>query len=863
MPLASGTYVGPYEILSSLGVGGAGEVYRARDTRIGREVAVKILPSSFSGDPDRLRRFDQEARGAGLLNHPNILAIYDVGTYEGCPYVVSELLEGDNLRERMNGAALPSHKAINYALQIAHGLAAAHDKGIVHRDLKPENVFVTKEGRIKILDFGLVKLMPPENIKQEAAALSTVTINTNPGMIMGTVGYMSPEQVRSLPVDYRSDIFSFGIVLYEMLWGERAFKRSTSIETLNAILNNDPPKLDDLSVKFSPGLDLIVRRCLEKSPEERFQSARDLAFNLESLSILTGSGPTRLPVAARRLKQKHWLLLAGVLVLVAVTLGSFFIGRKTNRTPAPLFQQITFRRGTIQEARFAPDGHTVFYSAWWDGKPSQIFWTRPGNPESSLVPLPAASLLSISAAGEMAILLSDETTGAVRGTLARVPLAGGAPREVIENIAWADWDPSGTKLAVVREVDNLVLLEYPIGTLLYKTNGSIVCPRVAPDGASVAFIHRPLMGDYGGSVILVDRAGVSRTLSSGWSNILGLAWSATGDEVWFTAAEVGGNRALFAVNLSGETRLVGRLPNRLTLTDISRDGRVLLSRETFQGGMMVLPADEEKEKNLSWFDGSLCTDLSDDGKSVLFVESRESITKDYIAYLRKTDGSPAVQLGDGFASDISPDGKWVLSIPRSSPAQIVLLPTGPGQMKNLTNDSINHAYSPFDAVIRPLWFPDGKRILFSGNEPGKNIQCYVQDLAGGAARPVTKEGTYCTLISPDGLWFIGIDPAHKAMLYSLTSEEPHEIKGLNPGEVPLQWSADGRSIYIHTPREGPVKVYRLNLVTGHREFWKEIAPPSTTGIIYFGPILITPDGKSYAYSYGLNQSDLYIVEGLG
>ncbi|HEX9271428.1 MAG TPA: serine/threonine-protein kinase, partial [Candidatus Binatia bacterium] len=274
MSIAAGTRLGPYEIIAPVGAGGMGEVYRARDTRLGRDVAVKVLPASYADHKDRLARFRQEACAAGALNHPNILAIYDVGTDDHLPYVVSELLEGETLRQRMGGAALPQRKAVDYGLQVAHGLAAAHEKGIVHRDLKPENLFITKDGRMKILDFGLAKLAQTE-INQIQTDVPTRRVDTDPGTVIGTVGYMSPEQVRGQGVDHRSDIFAFGAILYEMLSGKRAFHGDSAVETMSAILREDPPELSATNQNVAPALERVVHHCLEKSPEERFQSARD------------------------------------------------------------------------------------------------------------------------------------------------------------------------------------------------------------------------------------------------------------------------------------------------------------------------------------------------------------------------------------------------------------------------------------------------------------------------------------------------------------------------------------------------------------------------------------------------------------
>ncbi|HMG32761.1 MAG TPA: protein kinase, partial [Blastocatellia bacterium] len=316
MSLATGTRFGPYEIISPLGAGGMGEVYRARDTRLGREVAVKVLPSSFSDDEQRLHRFEQEACATGALNHPNILAIHDVGKHDGSSYVVSEPLEGETLRERMAGTALPQRKAIEYSLQIARGLAAAHEKGIVHRDLKPDNIFITKDGRVKILDFGLAKLTEPA-VGQSKTDLPTRRIDTDPGMVLGTVGYMSPEQVRGRPVDHRADIFSFGAILYEMLTGKRAFHGESAAETMSAILREDPPDLSESNKNVSPALERVVGHCLEKNPEERFHSARDLAFAIEALS---GSTPTSTQTAATPTLGPRWIKRRELIAWIAAAI---------------------------------------------------------------------------------------------------------------------------------------------------------------------------------------------------------------------------------------------------------------------------------------------------------------------------------------------------------------------------------------------------------------------------------------------------------------------------------------------------------------------------------------------------------------
>src|SRR6266540_2877442 len=518
MTLSPGTRLGPYEILAPLGAGGMGEVYRARDARLGREVAIKVLPASFSQDSDRLRRFEQEARAAGILNHPNITAVHDLGTADGAPYIVTELLEGETLRSRLGAGALSPRKAIDYAVQTAKGLAAAHEKGIIHRDLKPENLFLTNDGRVKILDFGLAKLTQPEGQAAQQTNLPTAAAATEPGVVMGTLGYMSPEQVKGKPADQRSDIFSFGAILYEMLSGVRAFHRDSAAETMSAILREEPPDLSATNRSIQPGLERTVRHCLEKNPEERFYSARDVAYDLEALSGLSGAAVAAPGTVAGARSRPSWPLLAGAVLATALVCGlaTYFAVARAGNRPPPSFRQLSFRRGQILSARFAPDGQTVIYSAAWDGKPMEVFVGRPESPESRPFGLAGAEVLAVSKTGEMAVSLNRRQTVPFTrvGRLARISIAGGAPRDIIDDVQWADWGPDGQSLAVVREVGVSNRLEFPIGKVLYETTGWISHPRVSPNGDLVAFIDHRVLRDDGGSVAVVDRAGKKKTLSS-------------------------------------------------------------------------------------------------------------------------------------------------------------------------------------------------------------------------------------------------------------------------------------------------------------------------------------------------------------
>ena len=855
MSLTSGTKLGAYEILSSLGAGGMGEVYRARDARLNRDVAIKILPASFSSDPDRLQRFAQESRAAAALNHPNILSIFDIGEDRGAPYVVSELLEGETLRDRLRNGPLTSRKTIDYAQQIARGLAAAHEKGIVHRDLKPENLFITNDGHAKILDFGLAKFTRPEaDLSDESP---TIQVATEAGTVLGTAGYMSPEQVRGKPVDSRSDIFSFGAILYEMLSGKRAFPGESAADTMSAILKEDPPDLAETNHNVSPALERIVRHCLEKNPAERFQSARDVAFNLEALTDVSSStrgGVRAIPdePAARRWL---WPLLGGVLVLASWA-GIYRLARRGAVAPTnPTFHEVTFRNGTIWAARFAPDGQTVVYGAAWEGQPQKIFSTRFDSSDSRPVDLPPSQILSISSKGEMAISLHPTSYAAFgqTGTLARASLAGGAPREVIDKVLWADWTPDGQSLAVIRERPvRLSHLEFPSGNVIYEPRGWVSHVRFSPSGEFLAIADHVPTGDDG-RVVIVDARGNRKASSSFYTSVEGLAWSPNGKEVWFSAVPGGAARSIYALDLSGKERLIYRAPGGLTVQDISRNGLVLLTADKTRMGISVLAPGESRERSLSWFDWSLVTDLSADGKTLVFSESGEAEGGSDSVFLRKTNGSPALRLGDGGFGFLSPDGQWVVCF-EGSPAKMMLLPTGVGEPRQLTDEKADYTGA--------AWLPDSKSIIFSSTKLGHGRRTYVLDIQGGAPRVVTPEGTAGNLVTHDGKYILARDAKHQLFLYPIAGGDPQKLSfALGAGEFTVGASADGKGILVASPGI-PMKIALVDLASGHREPWKEIAPADPAGAQSITNIRFSADGKAYAYSTLRLLSDLYVVNGM-
>jgi hypothetical protein len=587
--LANSTMFGPYEILSPLGAGGMGEVYRARDTRLGRDVAIKVLPANLSHDPDRIYRFEQEARAAGALNHPNVCAIYDVGSHDGAPYVVMELLEGETLRDRISSGSVPLRKALEYASHIAHGLAAAHEKGIVHRDLKPANVFVTKDGRVKVLDFGLAKLTRPEAVGGSGETTATVAV-TEEGVRLGTVGYMAPEQVRGERADHRADVFALGAILYELLTGKRAFHGATYVETLSAILNHEPPPLAaalGIGRTLPAGLEPVVRRCLEKSPDERFQSASDLAFQLHTIGA-SGSEIARVSPQARRGRSRGRRI--GIVALVGavalVVLAAALLGplRRPSIDPAKLvFTQLTFHRGAIvYSPRFSPDGKTVFYAASWDGRPWEVFETRPGflNARSLIA---GASLHSVSRSGTLAIRPGGTASWRLGSGLALLPITGGTPRLAYEDVLAADWHPDGRTLAVIRFAGGQERLEMPPGRVLYtnaggrdvprdvESNGSLMSPRVSPDGSRIAFWEAPVGGQSYARIVVVDSAGRVLAKSGEWNYCGPPSWSTSGREVWFSAGRDISMMDLRALTPGGRERLLARFPGIMLLQDIGED----------------------------------------------------------------------------------------------------------------------------------------------------------------------------------------------------------------------------------------------------------------------------------------------------
>jgi serine/threonine protein kinase/Tol biopolymer transport system component len=863
MALSAGQKLGPYEILVPLGVGGMGEVYRARDPRLRRDVAIKVLSGEFATDADRRGRFEQEARAASALNHHNIVTIHDIGSSDTTIYIAMEFVDGKTLRELLQGGALPTRKILDLGYQIADGLSKAHAAGIVHRDLKPENVMVTKDGVAKILDFGLAKL-----VKTQSEEVSEVPTATHAGTVLGTVGYMSPEQASGKPLDFRSDQFSLGSILYEMATGKRAFQRGTSAETLTAIIREEVEPVERVNAAAPAPLRWLLERCLQKEPDERYGSTRDLAQDLKNVrehlseASVPGAttGPQVVPAAPARRRSVLRYALAALALLAALAAG-MLLEKRWNKTSPPSYQQITFGSGTIRAARFAPDGQTLIYSVSWDGNPLKMYLKHPSSPDSLPLELPSANLLGISSSGEMAIALDCRSNhpGVCAGKLARAALTGGAPRDVAEGIQEADWSPDGSSQLIVRDVGGKSRIEFPLGKVLYETSGHVSYARLSPRADRIAFLDHPFSLDDAGTLAVIDLSGKKTTLTGKWASEHGLAWSPSGDEIWFTATEAGANRSLYAVTLAGKLRVVTRVPGGLKLHDIARNGKVLLTRESPRVGILGMLAGDTRERDMSFLDYSFAADIASDAGTLLFDEEGEAGGANYTVYVRKTGGEPPVRLGEGNALALSPDSRWALSILPVPNSPFRLLPTGTGEHRDI-------AIPGLAVEQAAAWFPDGQRILFAASESGKGDRLYVQSIEGGSPRAITPEGITPALpgfaVSPDGKQVAAIGADHKAMLYSVDGGTPRPISGVEEKEFPLRFTPDGRSLYLWRRGEIPARVTKLEIETGKREVWKNLIPADPAGVERISNVLVTPDGKGYTYCFARLLSDLFVVEGL-
>ena len=849
-----GTRLGQYEVLSLLGVGGMGEVYRARDTRLGRDVAVKILPDAFALDADRLARFRREAHLLASLNHPHIAAIYGLDEIGGVRFLVLELVDGETLAARLAHGPLRADEAVGIAKQIAEALEAAHEKGIIHRDLKPANIALTRDGRVKVLDFGLAKATDAYAATIDPSDTPTMpspAVMTSTGVIIGTAAYMSPEQARGRALDKRVDIWAFGCVLYEMLTGRRPFEGETVTDVIANIIHH-APAWNVLPPETPAGVRALLARCLAKDAAQRLRDIGDAQFDLDG-AIESGVIEAA-PRPSFNRRARFTLVVAAPLVALGLVGSGLIIGQRTAKPAVPVYQLLTFQRDSVMSARFSPDGETIIYSAAVDDQ-LQIFSRRMDSSDSRPIGVTNADILSVSSRGEMAVLLIRRYLGSrsSRGTLARMSLLGGAPREMLDDVQEADWSPDGTQLAVVRWVNGRNRIEYPIGHVLYESDGFLSFPRVSPSGQLVAFMDHPLKYDNRGSVVLVDAQGHAKALTAEWGGEGGLAWSSDGREVWFTASTGEEFDALRAVTLDGRQRVIARAPGYLTIQDIRKDGRALMMRDDSRTEVIGLAPGEATERDLTWFSDVGLRDLSVDGKAILFTNFVVGTTTNYSTYLRRTDGSPAVRLGDGDACAFSPDGTWVAAVLKS-PSRLFLLPTGAGDIRPLDAPAIEM----FD---KPTRWIDATRILFAGKETGHDWRSYVYEIESRHVHAVTPEGVLGRFVSPDGKWIVAEDPVRRKFLYRVDAAETGRLLPLTDTDGLSGWSADGQSLFLYRVEGRRIRMLRLHLTTGLETPVRETTlHGSASGEVY--QVFVTPDAKSYVYQLRHGLADLYLVNGL-
>ena len=828
-----------------------GQVYRANDAQLGRDVAIKLLPSSFVDKAQVVARFQQEARALGLLNHPNLVTVYDFGTFEDSFYIVLELLEGLTLRARLRAEPIPPKRAVNHALQIARGMAAAHDRGIIHRDLKPENVFLCRDGRLKILDFGLARMTPQLDALGVGEESPTMVGMTLPGSVLGTVGYMAPEQLRAEVSDARTDIFAFGVILFEMITGRQPYQGTTPAETLSRILKDDPDDFGSVGVSVPRGVEVIVRRCLEKRKEDRFQSAHDLALALEAVSGSTDSFSLPINVWRSKARRARPFVLGAAALIATAFLGAF-VWQNVKPSDPPSFQQLTFRRGDVSGARFAPDG-SIVYSASWEGRGYELYEAHAESVDSRPLDIKCRQLLAMSRAGKIALLVKEYDQA---GTLAVVPLAGSAPREVVDSVQEADWSPDGSQLAVARRVAGAYQIEYPVGKVLYKSATRIRDLRVSPDGKNIAFDlrHARLGKEY--ALMIVSADGNARQVGM-WNSARGLAWAADGKRIVVASGDGKGATNLYSVAMSGSARLLSRFDGAIKLHDVSERGDMLLTRDDYREGIMARGPGANRESDLSWFDGSGTSDISPDGRLLLMSEFGEAGGAHYSVYIRPTNGDPAVRLGDGYGVSLSPDGKSALTIIPGNPARLAIVPLGAGETRTLPHgEVVDYEFA--------AWLPDQRTIVFNGRTAAGGMRLYKQDVERGAPeslgepRMLLAQGSRPA--SPDGKTLVVHCDDDAICLVDVAGLKPPQKLPLQRGFKPIAWTADGKQIFIYEDASVPAQMWRYNIATNDLRLERELMPADPTGVYRILDVVTTPDGSAYAYGAMRNLSMLFTMK---
>jgi len=851
------TRLGPYEITAKLGEGGMGEVYRATDSRLKRDVAIKVLPAAFTADRERVARFEREAQLLAQLHHPNIASIHGLEESAGALALVMELVEGDDLAAIVARGPVPVDEALAIARQIAEALEAAHERGIVHRDLKPANVKVQPDGTVKVLDFGLAKALDPAtasaapDLARSPALMNSPTLTaahgTQLGVILGTAAYMAPEQARGKVVDRRADIWAFGCVLYEMLTGRRAFEGDTVSDTMAAVLTREPD-WGALPAGVSPRLRALLERCVRKDARERLRDIGDA--RLEIAELVRGdhgaAAPSAVSVAAplaRPRARSRWTGAIAAVAVLAALAGAFALGTRSAETAPPRYRPLTFARGYIHSARFAPDGNTVIYGAAFEGRPLALFSALADSSESRPIDLPSADIAGISGDGQMALLLGRHHLGSWlrSGTLAQVSLAGGTPRELLTNVFDADISPDGKQFAVVVADGAEQVLQYPIGTVRYRSTGWISQPRIAPDGRRIAFVdHRVPMDDLGAPTLIgvdgrVEALGPPRQYAQG------LAWSPDGSAVWSTDTGAGETTTATVWRLSPgkPPRAVLASPTALRIEDVGKDGRLLLLSDDARATLSGQLAGDASERSYSWWDNDIVSAISLDGSIYAGHNPSDFAGDEYAEFFRRGD-APPVQLGKGVMAGMTPDGNFLFTTSLRGGSTVTKRPVGAGQEQVVHLGNVALTINALSQLLSVS--ADGRRVAFAGAEHGSAPRAWVMDLDGGTPRAVSPDGAGPVLLSPDGTRVAVGDSKRGLYVVPASGGDPVPVPGAKPDDTPLAWSSAHE--LLTWDRTLPARIYRTDLESGRRELSRELVAADPAGVLY-ALLTFSPDGRFY------------------
>ena len=837
---------GRYAIERELGAGGMATVYLAEDVKHNRKVAVKVLKPELAVAIGA-DRFLAEIKTTANLQHPHILALHDSGEVNGTVFYVMPYVEGESLRDRLDREKqLPIDDSLRIAGEVADALQYAHEHGVIHRDIKPENILLQR-GHAVVADFGIAL----------AASKTGGGRMTETGMSLGTPMYMSPEQAMGArEVDGRTDIYSLGCVLYEMLAGEPPFVGPTAQAIVAKVITESPRSLTAQRRSVPPHVDATVEKALEKLPADRFATAGAFAEALRDTgsSLQRSYGSKTVVVRQRSTAYTAVRWLGGAITALAIIGVAYVAGRRSISTTVNdgmVMQQTTYDAQKIFSARYTT-GRDIVYSAADTGDVPRIYTVTSAYPQRRPVTGPGMNLLSVSSKDEMAVLV-----GAVlnhhrlfTGTLAQMPVVGGTPRELLANVHDADWSPDGSQLVVAHEVDNKDVLEYPIGTPIYSTPGYLSDIRFSQDGQRIAFNEHPEKGDDRGAVAVVDLKGGHKVLTPQYPSLQGIAWMPGGKRIAYSASIDGGLNQVNEVRL--DATVVSGSPGvgDATIQDIAADGSRLMIRSDVFTRVWAKRAADAAAKDLSWLNISFFPKLSGDGSLLVFGDGSRAAGEYYAVMLRRTDGSPAIRLGEGADLGISRDNQWVVSDVPSTPVKLMIYPTGAGTARRLD-------HGEFAGITAASFLGDGSRLLVCGNEPKHAARCYVRPIADGAMRAFTPEGVRAAIASPDGQSIVALFGDNGYRQFSIRDGSSQSVPGLTPRDHVLRYSPDGKFIWTKQTNTEPVHIEQVDLKTGVRS---QLLPDFGTrrpGVLRSSEVALADDPRNYTYTESESVSYLF------